>query len=134
MKKFRMDPFPTDTPSSYPTPAMKELIQAVLALKNETEAKNFFRDLLTMAEIREFANRWQMVKMLYQGVSYGKIATKLKVSTATVTRVAHWLRNGFGGYKAVADRLFETKYKDSHTPDRYYRSGKYRGLRRPDVI
>lgn len=134
MKKFRMDPFPTDTPSSYPTPAVKELFQAILALKNESEAKNFFRDLLTMAEIKEFANRWQMVKLLYKGVSYGKIATKLKVSTATVTRVAHWLKNGFGGYSTVADRVFETKFKDSDVPKSHYTSGKYRGLKNPNVL
>lgn len=115
MSKFRANPFPTDTPRSYPTAEMKDLFRGVLAIKNETEARNFFRDLLTMAEIREFANRWQMVKMLYQGVSYSKIAAKLQVSTATVTRVAHWLKNGFGGYKAVADRLFETKFKDTLT-------------------
>lgn len=116
MKKFRMDPFQTGTPSSYPTPAMRELFGAVLSLKNETEVKKFFRDLLTIPELTEFANRWQIVKMLYQKVPYEKIAKALRVSTTTVTRVAYWLNNGFGGYKAVADGLFETKFKDSHTP------------------
>ena len=95
------------TDPSYPTAAMQELFNAVLSIKNETEAKNFFRDLLTIAEIKEFANRWQMVKMLYQGISYAKIAAKLNVSTATVTRVARWLEHGLGGYKSVADRLFK---------------------------
>ncbi len=106
MKKFRTDPFPTATPSNYPTPEVKELFQAILALKNETEAKSFFRDLLTMAEIKEFSNRWQMVKLISQGASYATIAKKLNVSTATVTRVAHWFKKGFGGYKAIADRQF----------------------------
>lgn len=134
MKKFKPDPFATDTPSSYPSDAMKELYNAILKLKTPKEAANFFRDLLTMSEIREFANRWQMVKMLYQGISYGNIAKKLKVSTATVTRVAHWLNNGFGGYKALADRVFDTKFKDSDLPNRYYRSGKSRGLKKPHVL
>ncbi len=134
MKKFTSDPFPTDTPSSYPTAAMKELFTAIVSLKSPTEAAKFFRDLLTMAEIREFANRWQMVKLLYRGESYLAVAQKLKVSTSTVTRVAHWLKNGFGGYKAVADRVFGTKFKDSDVPDRHYRSGKSRGLRKPNVL
>ncbi len=106
MKRFRTDPFPTATPTGYPTPAMKELFQAIIALKNETEAKNFFRDLLTIPEIKEFSNRWQMVKMIRHGSPYATIAKKLHVSTATVTRVAHWLNKGFGGYKALANRLF----------------------------
>lgn len=91
---------------TYPTTPEKELFKAILTLANDKEAANFFRDLLTMAEIKEFANRWQMVKMLYQGASYMTIAQTLKTSTATVTRVAHWLHHGEGGYKVVGDRLF----------------------------
>lgn len=94
---------------NYPTAEMKELFHAITTLKDEKEATNFFRDLLTVAEIKEFANRWQMVKMLYEHKPYIEIAEKLKTSTTTVTRVAHWLNNGMGGYKAVADRLFLKK-------------------------
>jgi TrpR-related protein YerC/YecD len=98
--------FPTDTPSTYPTKEDQELFAAILSLKNPKEAANFFRDLLTVAEIKEFANRWQMVKLLHSGTSYAKIAKKIQVSTTTVTRVAHWLKNGFGGYATIATRLF----------------------------
>lgn len=130
MKKFHADPFPIDTPSSYPNRNAKELFAAVLKLRTPQEATNFFRDLLTMPEITEFANRWQIVKMLYQKISYTKIAEKLNVSTATITRVAHWLKNGMGGYEAIADRIFPTKFKDSDVPDAYHRSGTYRGLKK----
>lgn len=116
MKTFRTDPFQTGTPASYPTTPMKELFRALLSLQNESEAANFLRDLLTIPELSEFANRWQIVKMLYQKVPYGKIAATLGVSTTTVTRVAYWLSSGFGGYKSVADRIFTTKFKDSRAP------------------
>lgn len=96
------------TPPSYPTQEMNDLFQAILSLKTKNEAANFFRDLLTPAELKEFANRWQMVKLLMKGVPYIEIATKLHTSTATVTRVAHWLHNGMGGYKSVANRIFST--------------------------
>ncbi len=92
--------------SDYPTPAMKELLAAILKLKNADEAARFFRDLLTIAELKEFANRWQVVKMLSQGRSYETIAKRLMMSTATVTRVAHWLHHGLGGYRSVANRMF----------------------------
>lgn len=98
MKKF--------TPSSYPTREMKELFEAIRTIKSTDEATRFFRDLLTIAELKEFANRWQAVKLLTQGKSYMEIAAKLGMSTSTVTRVAHWLKNGMGGYKTVADRMF----------------------------
>lgn len=93
-------------PPSYPTPPTKELFEATLKVKSADEAARFFRDLLTIAELKEFANRWQVVKLLYQGLTYESIAKRLMISTATVTRVAHWLYHGMGGYKAVADRTF----------------------------
>lgn len=90
----------------YPTPQMKELFEAIMEIRSKDEAANFFRDLLTPAELTEFANRWQMVKLLVRGDSYADIAKKLNTSTATITRVARWLRKGMGGYKAIAFRLF----------------------------
>lgn len=118
MKKFRMDPYSTDTPRSYPTSQMRELFVAILKLKTTGEAEKFFRDLLTIAEITEFANRWQMVKLLSEGTSYAKVSQKLKVSTTTVARVAHWLHNGMGGYQLVADRVFASKQTKSSKPFR----------------
>lgn len=90
----------------YPTKATQELFDAILTLKTRGEAANFFRDLLTIAEIEEFTNRWQMVKLLRKGNSYVTIARKLNTSTTTVTRVARWLHKGMGGYRLVADRIF----------------------------
>lgn len=77
------------------------LVKAFLKLKNELEVANFLRDLLTIKELEEFANRLEMARLLKQGMSYKAIAKKLKVSTTTVTRTAHWLFHGCGGYEKV---------------------------------
>ena len=77
------------------------LAKSFLKLKTEQEAANFLRDLLTIKEMEEFANRLEMAKLLKQGLSYKAIAKKLGVSTTTVTRVALWLFRGCGGYKKV---------------------------------
>lgn len=90
--------------NTYPTIKMKELFEAILTLKDEKEAADFFRDLLTIAELDEFSNRWQMAKLLVAGKSYLEIAKKLHTSTTTVTRVANWLNNGMGGYKLAVKR------------------------------
>lgn len=82
------------------------LISAINSLKNKKEISQFLRDLLTIAEIEEFANRIEIVRLLSQGISYAKIAKQTGVSTTTVTRVAHWLYRGTGGYKTVVERLF----------------------------
>lgn len=85
---------------------MDDLYQALLKLKTPTEVAAFWRDLLTLKEIKTIDKRWQMAKLLYQGVPYAKIAKKLKVSTTTVTRTAYWLKHGRGGYRLVLSRLF----------------------------
>lgn len=76
-----------------------------MKLKNSDEAHRFFRDLCTPEEIDEMARRWQVVKMLAKGKSYREIATEVEVSTTTVARVAHWLNQGMGGYRAILHRL-----------------------------
>lgn len=79
----------------------KALASAFLKLKTEQEVANFLRDILTIKELEEFANRLEMARLLKQGLSYKAIAKKLKVSTTTVTRTAHWLFRGCGGYEKV---------------------------------
>lgn len=84
---------------------MADLYQAILKLKTPAEVAAFWRDLLTLKEIKIFAKRWQMAQLLYQGLPYAAIAKKLKVSTTTVTRTAFWLKHGRGGYRLVLSRL-----------------------------
>ncbi len=104
-----MSKLKTDTPSPYPTRQMKELFEAILSLRSQEEAADFFRDLCTMSEIKEFSNRWQMVQLLMEGKPYLEIAEKLNTSTTTVARVAHWLHDGFGGYQRIASRVLGKK-------------------------
>lgn len=92
-----------DNFQSYKTKNDREkfLTKSFLKLKTEQEVANFLRDLLTIKEIEEFANRLEMARLLDQGMSYKAISKKLNVSTTTVTRTAHWLFHGCGGYEKV---------------------------------
>ena len=81
----------------------KALVEGFLKLKTEKEMAAFLRDLMTVKEIEEFANRLEMARLLKKGLSYKKIADKLGVSTTTVARVAFWLNQGCGGYKKVLE-------------------------------
>ncbi len=87
------------------TQEVKDLYQAVLKLENTEECEKFFRDLCTLSEIKTLTERWSVVKKLNDKVSYRKIYEQTGVSTATVTRVAHWLHHGNGGYQLVLDRM-----------------------------
>ena len=113
---------------------MNELFDAILAVKSKEEAVNFFRDLLTLPELSEFSSRWQMVKRLVRGEPYLKIAKDLGVSTTTVARVAHWLHEGRGGYKALAERLFDARKNPDYHPTPGFSSGKLRGWNKPNEL
>ena len=86
---------------------MDNLFKAILKLKTVPESEAFFRDLLTLAELKEFANRFKIARMLddKKRKPYWQIAKEAKTTTATVSRVAHWLKQGMGGYQLILNRL-----------------------------
>lgn len=98
-----------DKENQYPSKETEELFKAILSLNNSQEATAFFRDLLTLPELEDFSQRFQIAKRLYQGKSYAATAEELQVSTTTVSRVAHWLFRGRGGYKLILRRLAKAK-------------------------
>src|SRR6202165_4150191 len=86
------------------TPGVHERADAVLALRTRDEARRFLRDLCTLGELEALAHRWQIARLLDSGRSYLEIAEAVHTSTATVTRVAHCLRHGAGGYALALGR------------------------------
>ncbi len=87
------------------TDDFKQLHKAFLSLKTLDEARKFLRDLCTITEIRAMSERWLAAQMIADGIPYREIAKKTGISTATVTRVGHWLKDGEGGYKLVLKRI-----------------------------
>ena len=85
-------------------PGLDELADAFLTLRTQDEARRFLRDLCTLGELEALAHRWQIVRLLDRKLPYLQIAGQVHTSTATVTRVAQWLRHGAGGYRLALDR------------------------------
>jgi TrpR-related protein YerC/YecD len=83
---------------------MRELFDAIRSLKSRAELEAFLRDLCTLAELEAMAHRWSVARLVDRGLPYTEIAEKTSASTTTVTRVAHWLRHGEGGYRLALDR------------------------------
>src|SRR5438105_4612636 len=89
-----------------PVFGLDEVADAILTLKTRDEVRRFLRDLCTLTELEALAHRWQIAQLLDQGrLSYLEIADEVGGSTATVTRVAQWLRHGAGGYRLALDRV-----------------------------
>lgn len=85
--------------------ALKGLYAAVLKLKNVDECAKFFRDLCTLDELNSMTERFAVAKMVQKNIPYRAICKKTGSSTATITRVAHWLHYGKGGYKLILERV-----------------------------
>ena len=85
-------------------PGLGGLADALTTLRTRDEVTRFLRDLCTLPELEALAHRWQTVILLDEGVPYVEIAARVPTSTATVTRVAQWLRHGTGGYRMAPDR------------------------------
>jgi TrpR-related protein YerC/YecD len=95
---------PDRTRHPWRTQEMQKLFAAIGSLETKQEVERFFRDLCTLSELEAMAHRWQVVQLLEEGLPYLEIAEQTGASTTTVTRVAHWLRHGEGGYRLALDR------------------------------
>jgi TrpR-related protein YerC/YecD len=83
---------------------LDDLAEALLSLRSREECRRFLRDLCTLGELEALVHRWQIARLLEEGNSYLEISERVRTSTATVTRVAHWLRHGAGGYEIALER------------------------------
>jgi TrpR-related protein YerC/YecD len=80
------------------------LLDALLQLETRDETAAFLRDLCTLGELRDLAQRWAVVRLLDAGLHYSEISRRTGASTATITRIASWLNHGEGGYRLLLDR------------------------------
>ena len=83
------------------------LYEAFLALRTPDEVDAFLADLCTPAELRAFAERWAVARLLDTAEhSYREIAQQAGASPTTVVRVARFLKDtDNNGYRLVLDRL-----------------------------
>jgi TrpR-related protein YerC/YecD len=89
---------------TWQTEDTRALFETILDLDGVAEAERFFRDLCTMGELHDMAQRWAVARMLDEGLHYADISRRTGASTATITRIASWLNHGEGGYRAALDR------------------------------
>ena len=92
-----------------PVAGLDDLARALLTMQTPEEAKRFLRDLCTLPELEALTHRWQIARLVDRGVPYLEIAQRVPTSTATVTRVAQWVRHGSGGYRLALDRAPRSK-------------------------
>ena len=79
------------------------------AIRSEKEARMLLTDMLTPAELRSLAKRWEELSLLARGVKQRDVAKKLKISISKVTRGSRVLRDGSGGAWLFLRRLGKLK-------------------------
>ena len=87
------------------TPAVDQLFDAILSIKDKEECFGFFEDLCTINELLSLSQRFEVAKMLREHRTYLEIAEKTGASTATISRVNRSLNYGNDGYDKVFERL-----------------------------
>src|ERR687888_2052052 len=90
--------------STWQTAETRDLLRAIVSLRTVAEAERFFRDLCTLSELEAMTHRWQAAQLVDRGLPYHEVSRRTGASTTTVTRVAHWLHHGEGGYRLMLDR------------------------------
>jgi len=89
-----------------------KLFDAILLLKTREECYSFFEDIGTISEIKAFAQRLEVTKMLDEGKTYREIHEKTGASEATISRVSRALNYGADGYRIVLERLKQAERSD----------------------
>ncbi len=80
-------------------PWFHTLTAALRSCRTDDDMQNFLRDVATLSELQALSERLEVARLLGKGMSYRQIAKETGASTTTVTRVAHFLENGEGGYR-----------------------------------
>ena len=84
------------------------LCKALLSCKTESEMANFLRDVATLSELNALSERLQAAGLLYHKIPYRAVSRMTGASTATVTRIASFLKNG-KGYTTILKRILKKK-------------------------
>ena len=61
---------------TWQTDDTKALFAAILGLEDTADAERFFRDLCTIGELRDMAQRWAVARMLDEGLHYADISRR----------------------------------------------------------
>ncbi len=92
----------------YKTEYARELESIIHKLsKNKNLLHEFLFDLLTPAEYKDLAVRFQIVKQLSNNIPHRDIAKHLKVSVATISRGSRELMNKKGGFRLILNKYYK---------------------------
>lgn len=80
-------------------------LSAFILTQTKQSAISFIDDLLTPSEKVMLSKRFSIAFLLLEGYGYDRIQAGLKVSSATIGRVAMWLKTKGGGIREIREKI-----------------------------
>lgn len=84
--------------------ALREISQVLAETGDGDQIESFLRSILTRNEIDEISSRWELVKLLYNGMSQRKIAEKLGISLCKITRGSKELKKPRSPFRSMIEK------------------------------
>jgi TrpR family trp operon transcriptional repressor len=84
-----------------------ELAHLLSSITDEKQMGNLLQAFLTPQELEDLVLRWEIIKLLHEGLPQREIAKKLGVAIGTVSRGARELKYGHHGFKQLLNSLEE---------------------------
>lgn len=81
------------------------LYRAIVSIKDEEECRKFLEDLCTVSELKAMEQRFEVAKLLNQGMIYSDILEQTGASSATISRVNRSLNYGTDAYRTIFRKL-----------------------------
>ena len=94
---------------------LSELISLLAHMQEPQLLEDFLRDLLTPQELEEICSRWELIKLLADGVPQREIAQRLGLSIGKVSRGAREWKYGHGGFRRALELLREIQSDSNQT-------------------
>ena len=93
----------------------RQLCEALTSLKDEHQVADFLEDVCTISEFKALAQRFEVARLLAEGVKYEDIVEKTGASTATISRVKRCLVYGKDGYAVALNNFKIQHHEESST-------------------
>ena len=84
---------------------VKEIARLLSEKSNEKLINEFLESILTPSELDAISSRWELVKLLDQGVSQRKIARELHLSLCKITRGSKELKKDGSPLKKMINKI-----------------------------
>ena len=94
-------------PDELETDAIAEICSLLASVQDPALISDFFSCLFTKPELKDFSNRWHLVKELEAGTTQREIAKKYNMSLCNITRGSRELKKENSAFKKMLQLLAE---------------------------